>query len=148
MTATPGQPIPDMQDLLAGVGRALLFWGHLEAVMEETLPLEDRGALRRHGGSATTTSLWRSTLEARPDADSLRHRALLDALDTVSGQRNLLAHGLWSAWADPTGVEPARVRCRDRSGELQDLTLADLIALAEQIEALTREIRQVDLRTA
>ena len=142
---TQGQPIPDMQDLLAGVGRALLFWGHLEGVMEEALPQPQRTPLRRNGGGATTTSLWRSALEDRPDADSPRFRALLEDLDSVSARRNLLAHGLWAARVDPTGAEPARVRCRDRSGEMQDLTLADLHALAEQIEGLTREIRQVDL---
>ena len=142
---TEGQPIPDMQDLLAGVGRALLFWGHLEGVMEEGLPPEHQTSLRRNGGGATTTSLWRSALEAGPDGDSPRNRALLEELDAVSGLRNLLAHGLWSAWTDPTGAEPARVRCRDRSGEMQDLTLADLTTLAERIERLTREVRQVDL---
>ncbi len=144
---TQGQSIPDMQDLLAGVGRALLFWGHLEAAMDEALPEPVRESLRRNGGGKTT-SLWRSALEDRPDADSPRHRALLDELDGVSDLRNLLAHGLWSAWTDPSGAEPARVRCRDRSGQMQELTLADLTALAERIEGLTREIRQVDLTAA
>lgn len=139
-----GQPIPDMQDLLAGVGRALLFWGHLEGVMEDALPETERARLRRNGGGKTT-SLWRSALEDLPDDDSPRNRALLDELDAVSNLRNLLAHGLWSAWTDPTGAEPARVRCRDRAGEMQELTLADLAALAERIESLTRDIRQVDL---
>lgn len=139
-----GEPIPDMQDLLAGVGRALLFWGHLEGVMEEALPEAARTSLRRNGGGKTT-SLWRSALEDLPDGDSPRNRALLDELDAVSDFRNLLAHGLWSAWTDPTGAEPARVRCRDRSGEMQELTLADLVALTGRIESLTRELRQVDL---
>lgn len=141
---TGARPIPDMQDLLAGVGRALLFWGHLEGTMEDALPETERESLRRNGGGKIT-SLWRNALEDRSDADSPRLRALIDELDAVSELRNLLAHGLWSAWTDPTGAEPARVRCRDRSGEMQELTMADLAALAERIEGLTREIRQVDL---
>lgn len=115
---------PDWRDLTAMIGETLLLWGFLETA------LRNRSAGLAVGqekpGRATALGLWRTS----PIPE------LSDEMESVATLRNLLAHGLISASVDPAhGVTP-RVRCRDDSGTVHEITLDELNRLKRRIQLL------------
>jgi hypothetical protein len=114
-------PEPDFRDLMAAIGETLLHWGFLETAMK----------------AAGIT--WSSTAKSRAIDPS--NGEILEALAEPRRIRNLIAHGLTSASADPRRGKEPFVICRDVEEQEHRITLADLRKTQAQIHKLRMKFR-------
>lgn len=138
---------PNMRDLLAAVGEVLLKWGFLEHDMEKWLRRERRAVERMLSADRTPIiKLWRDTVRlSAADATGTRS-ALLADVEEVASVRNSLAHGLWSASANPWNGSQAEVVCRGRDGTYRSITFSELLETERRLHSLRERVRILDLQ--
>ncbi|MER9403659.1 hypothetical protein NKI36_06305 [Mesorhizobium caraganae] len=137
---------PNMRDLLAAVGEVLLKWGFLEHDMEKWLQ-RNRAAGRTLSVDRTSIiTLWRDKVRpSATDATGIRSTLLAD-VGEVASVRNSLAHGLWSASANPWGGKEAEVVCRARDGTYRNITFSELLETERRLHSLRERVRMLDLQ--
>jgi len=147
LMSTDEELAPDMRDLLAAVGEVLLKWGFLEHDMEKWLRSERRAVERKLSADRIPIiKLWRDTV--RPSATDVTgiRSALLADVEEVASVRNSLAHGLWSASANPWNGKQAEVVCRARDGTCRSIAYSELLETERRLHSLRERVRMLDFQ--
>lgn len=137
---------PNMRDLLATVGEVLLKWGFLEHDMEEWL--NSVQALERTASAERVPiiRLWREEIGSSARGAKDTRATLLADVEVVASVRNHLAHGLWSASANPWGGKEAEVVCRARDGTYRSITFSELLETERRLHSLRERVRMLDFQ--
>jgi hypothetical protein len=122
------QPV-ELRDLLASVGRVMLYWGFLES--------EFRDQLQQTGTDwgLSPYPAWRRAADRKAAAVTA---SMLIELDDLASARNLLAHGLTRADARTHPGEEAHVACLGSNGGTVSFSLRALDEIAERMDAIRR----------
>ncbi|PBB34331.1 hypothetical protein [Mesorhizobium sp. WSM3882] len=138
---------PDMRDLLAAVGEVLLKWAFLEHDMEKSLRTGRRAVGRTLSADRTPIiKLWRDTVRLSATDPTDVRSALLADVEEVASVRNSLAHGLWSASANPKNGKQAEVVCRARDGTYRTITFPELLETEARLHSLRERVRMLDFQ--
>lgn len=122
------QPV-ELRDLLASVGRVMLYWGFLES--------EFRDQLQQIGTDwgLSPYPAWRRGADRTAAAETA---SILVELDDLAGARKLLAHGLTRADAGTHPGEGPHVVCLSSNGGTVSFSLRTLDEIAERMDAVRR----------
>lgn len=139
--STDDMPHPTLRDLESEIGQVQIYWCFLEAEMRRGLKaVVDRERLAR----GPIISHWRTYLKSL--VSSSNHAGIgehLEALEKIARVRNLIAHGIQSASADPWSEGSAFVVCVATDGVKHKFTIEMIRELSENIDRVKRSIREL-----
>ena len=130
---------PTLRDLASEIGNVLIRWCFLESAMRAQL---QEAGMQERITKGPIISHWRSHMRVRraAQADHDVIAAHLDAVEKVAASRNLLAHCIHSAFADPWEADSAVVVCKAADGKEHELTIEMIRRLSEEIDWVRRLI--------
>jgi hypothetical protein len=132
-----GTSNPSLRDLASEIGYVQIYWSFLESAMRAQL--QAAGIQIAKGPIISHWRIHMQQLLADP-ADHGIIASRLFAVEQVAASRNLLAHGIQSASADPWEKGSAFVVCAATDGSLHRLTIEMIRGLAEDIDRVRRLI--------
>lgn len=134
-----------MADLMARVGYFLLHWGYLEAALRESVERFSPGLPAHRAPGRSVVNRWalaqRCLLE-QDDRLNVAIHELENEMEEVRAVRNLIAHGMSAASADPQLGHPPCVTCRDENGRHRTVDLPQLEDEIRKLERLTLAVRR------
>ncbi|WP_201412927.1 hypothetical protein [Mesorhizobium sp. J8] len=136
---------PDMRDLLAAVGEVLLKWGFLEHDMEKWLTRVRAFQRTSSSERAPIVKLWRDAVTLSVANETDPRASLLADVQEVASVRNHLAHGLWSASANPWSGKEAEVVCRARDGTFRSITFSQLRETEQRLHSLRERVMMLGM---
>ncbi|MFQ6238262.1 hypothetical protein [Sinorhizobium meliloti] len=134
------KPFPTLRDLASEIGQVQIYWSFLESEMRRELKaVVDQERIAR----GPIISHWRTYLKSLVGGSN--HSVIIDhleALEKIAIIRNLLAHGIRSANADPWMGGSAHVVCTGPDGVKHQFTIEMIRELSEEIDRVRRSIRE------
>lgn len=125
-----------LRDLAAEIGQVLIYWRFLENEMRQHLIDTQRPANLSRGA---IMSHWRVHTSGPPET---AHVLLLSDVERVAAGRNLLAHAIQSATADPRKPGSPAVTCMMPDGTAHVLTVDAVRELTQDIDRIRLAIRR------
>lgn len=125
---------PTLRDLACEIGQVQIQWSFLEGEMRRQLVASDK---RERVLRGSIISHWRIYAQCLCEEQSDMAEQL-SAVERIARTRNLLAHGIELASADPRKNATAFVVCVDPDGTAHTLTIDEIRGLSDEIDRVRR----------